>query len=89
MGNQPAATMSVSLPKELKEHIKRRVKQEHFGTPSDYIRSLVRQDLKRDERERLESLLLEGLASGPSTAMTAGEWKKLQAEVHAKAKERA
>ena len=86
MKNLQATTISVSLPKELKEHIKRLVKQEHFGTPSDYIRSLIRRDLKRNEQEHLESLLLEGLASGPSTAMTVGEWKKLQAEVRARIK---
>jgi len=72
--------MSVSLPRELKEHVKRRVKQEHFGTPSDYIRNLIRGDIKRQEQDRLETMLLEGLASGPSAAMSAAEWKKLRAE---------
>ena len=72
--------MSVSLPKELKDHVKRRVRQEHFGTPSDYIRNLIRADIKRMEQDRLETALLEGITSGSGSVMTVREWKKLRVE---------
>lgn len=80
------ASMSISLPQQLKEYVKERAEQGLFGTPSDYIRDLIREDLKRHEQERLESLLLEGLASGESIPMTKEEWKKLRAEAHKKFK---
>jgi antitoxin ParD1/3/4 len=79
--NKKASTMSVSLPAELKKHVQERVKQEHYGTPSDYIRSLIREDLKRGEQERLEAMLLEGLASGEARPMTKKDWQELRAEV--------
>ena len=70
--------MSVSLPKHLKEYIKSRTRQDSFGTPSDYIRSLIRDDLKRHEQERLEKMLLEGMASGSGLPMTPSQRKKLR-----------
>ncbi len=72
--------MSISLPKNLKEHVKQRTIQAHYGTPSDYIRGLIREDLKRHEQEQLEQALLQGLRSGKRIPMTAQAWKRLCAE---------
>jgi len=74
------STMSISLPKNLKEHVKQRTIQAHYGTPSDYIRGLIREDLKRHEQEQLEQALLQGLRSGKRIPMTAQAWKRLCAE---------
>jgi antitoxin ParD1/3/4 len=71
--------MSISLPKNLKEHVKQRTMQAHYGTPSDYIRGLIREDLKRCEEERLEAELLKGL-SGAGIPMTKEAWKRMRAE---------
>ena len=40
------------------------------STVSEYFRELVRADQKRKAGERLESLLLEGLDSGPAKPLT-------------------
>jgi antitoxin ParD1/3/4 len=72
--------MTISLPKHLKEFVKERSLNAHYGTPSDYIRGLIREDLQRLEQERLEQELLKGLKSGKSMPMTAGAWKRLRAE---------
>jgi len=74
------STMSISLPKNLKEFVKERALNAHYGTPSDYIRGLIREDLKRQEQERLEQELLKGLRSGQSIPMTKQAWKRLRAE---------
>jgi Arc/MetJ-type ribon-helix-helix transcriptional regulator len=74
------STMSISLPKNLKEHVKQRTIQAHFGTPSDYIRGLIREDLQRFEQEQLEAELIKGLKSGKSIRMTKESWKRLRAE---------
>ena len=69
-----------SLPKNLKEFVKGRTLQAHFGTPSDYIRGLIRDDLQRLEQERLEQELLKGLTSGKGIPMTPEAFKRLKAE---------
>jgi len=69
--------MSISLPKELKERVKRRVQEDHYGTPSDYLRSLIREDLRHRDQERLEQALMKGLDSGRGTVIKSeGDWKK-------------
>ena len=72
--------MSISLPKNLKEFVKQRTQEAHYGTPSDYIRGLIREDLKQLELEQLEQALLQGLRSGKRIPMTAQAWKRLRAE---------
>jgi len=74
------STMTISLPKDLKEFVKERSLTAHYGTPSDYIRGLIREDLKRLEAERLEQELLKGLRSGKGIPMTQEAWKRLKAE---------
>lgn len=55
-------TLSISLPGEMVRYVKERAKEQ--GNLSDYVRTLIREDRKREEEARLEKLLLEGLASG-------------------------
>ena len=74
------STMTISLPKDLKEFVKKRSLTAHYGTPSDYIRGLIREDVKRLEAERLEAELLKGLRSGKPIPMTKDAWKRLKAE---------
>ena len=72
--------MTISLPEDLKQFVKKRSLTAHYGTPSDYIRGLIREDLKRLEQERLEQELLKGLRSGTGIRMTKQMWKQLKAE---------
>ena len=69
--------MTISLPEDLKQFVKKRSLTAHYGTPSDYIRGLIREDLKRLEAERLEQELLKGLRSGKGIPMTQEAWKRL------------
>jgi antitoxin ParD1/3/4 len=55
------ATMSISLPDSLKEYVKERVEEERYSTPSDYMRSLIREDMRRRDEQKLEQMLLEGV----------------------------
>jgi antitoxin ParD1/3/4 len=76
--------MTISLPEDLKQFVKKRSLTAHYGTPSDYIRGLIREDLKRLEQERLEQELLEielmkGL-KGKGIPMTPAAWKRMRAE---------
>jgi putative addiction module CopG family antidote len=85
------ATMNISLPDSLKEYVKGRVvDEERYSTPSDYVRSLIREDQQKiEDEERLEQMLLEGMRSGPGTTIRskadwAKFWKKIDAEIQAK-----
>ena len=78
-----AATMNISLPDSMKKYVKERVDEERYGTQSDYVRSLIRDDQKRHDENKLEQMLLDGLRSGPGIPMNPQEWKKLWAEVDA------
>jgi len=56
-------TLQIALPEPLKAFVDERVAEGEYGTPSDYIGSLIRQDRER-YREHLESQLIEALDSG-------------------------
>jgi antitoxin ParD1/3/4 len=63
-----ANTVHIALPDPLKAFVEERVAEGEFATPSDYIRSLIREDRER-RRERIEALLLEALDSKPIEIM--------------------
>jgi antitoxin ParD1/3/4 len=72
--------MTISLPEDLKQFVKKRSLTAHYGTPSDYIRGLIREDVKRLEEERLAVELMKGLKSGKGISMTPAAFKRLKAE---------
>ena len=74
------STMTISLPEDLKQFVKKRSLTAHYGTPSDYIRGLIREDLQRLEQERLEVELMKGLQSGKGIPMTKDAWKRMRTE---------
>jgi len=55
-------TLSISLPGRMVQYVKERASEQ--GNLSDYIRTLIREDQKQRDRDRLEKLLVDGLASG-------------------------
>lgn len=60
-------------PKALARRIRARIKEGGFGSIAEYLRHAVRLDLERAEQEKLERLLVEGLASGKPIDATP-EW---------------
>ena len=81
-------TMNVSIPEALREYVDERVVEGGFANVSDYVRALIRDDRARRAKALLESKLLEGLASGPAEEATEAYWKRLEAEVKARASKR-
>lgn len=71
--------MNVSLPEELKEYVEAQTRS-GYSTPSEFVRELIREDQKRRAREKLDSLLLEGLNSGDSMPVDARYWSELKRE---------
>ena len=58
----PMTSLNISLPDPLKAYVEERVASGDFGTPSEFIRNLIRQD-KEHRRSILEAELLDALRS--------------------------
>jgi antitoxin ParD1/3/4 len=59
-------TINISLPEQMHLFVEEQVTAGGYSTTSEYIRSLIRQDNECKNKERLDNLLLQGLASGES-----------------------
>ena len=79
--------MNVSLPVGLKAYVEAQ-SQSGYSTPSEFVRELIRADQKQRAREKLEILLLEGVASGEPVSADAGFWRELRAEGRAQVAKR-
>jgi antitoxin ParD1/3/4 len=64
------------LPNTLREYIETQVRERDYSTPSEYLRSLIREDQKRKAVGRIEALLIEGLASGETIEVNRAFWDK-------------
>ena len=72
------ATMNISLPGALKSFVDERVSQGAYGTSSEYLRELIRQD---KDRLQLRALLLAGAASEPAGLADAAYFAGLRRRV--------
>jgi antitoxin ParD1/3/4 len=74
------ATITISLPAHLKSFVDSQVAAKGHESRSAYIGLLVQKDYLEEHHEQIEKLLLEGLASGPGTPLTADDWKEIERE---------
>ena len=73
-------TVTISLPESLKQFVDTQVASKGYGNVSEYFRSLLREEQERERDARLETLLLEGLASGDPIPVNDEFWTNLKAE---------
>ena len=71
-------TLNISLPEQMRAFIESQVSRGLYSTASDYIRDLIRDDQKRKDQERLESLLLDALEGGGSREVTPEFFERLR-----------
>lgn len=74
-------TMNVSLPDNLKRFVDQCVESGGYGSSSEYVRELIRQDQVRRAEQQLAELLRDGLASGPAEAVDAAFWAERRARL--------
>lgn len=77
--------MTIRLPADLEQFLNAQVQSGQFASEEAAIAEAVRLLRERDheratDRERIEALLIQGLDSGPSTPMTAGDWDQIEHE---------
>jgi antitoxin ParD1/3/4 len=74
-------TVTISLPESLRTFIDEQLSTKGYGNVSEYFRSLLREAKDREDDARLQSLLVEGLATGgDDIPLTREFWKDLKAE---------
>jgi antitoxin ParD1/3/4 len=66
-------SLNISLPDPLKAYVEGRVASGDYGTPSEFVRNLIRQD-KEQRRSLLEAELIEAL-QGEDFVITPNELK--------------
>ncbi|MDJ0572199.1 MAG: type II toxin-antitoxin system ParD family antitoxin [Pleurocapsa sp. MO_192.B19] len=71
-------TLNISLPDSMRAFIDEQIAQGGYSTASEYIRDLIRQAQKQAAQEKLDNMLLEGLASGEPIEVTDQWWQKKQ-----------
>lgn len=72
------STLNISLPDQMRAFIESQVNRGLYSTASDYIRDLIRDDQKRRDQEKLETLLLEALEGGGSQEVTPEFFERLR-----------
>ena len=74
-------TLSISLPEALKEFVEEQVSKGGYGTPSEYLGSLIREARARSLGQEIDAKLVEALESGPAAPMTHEDWEGLKRRV--------
>ena len=64
------ATLTISLPRTMKEFISEKLREGRFSTPSEYIRALIRDDQDLSGNNDVALMLRRGLVSSGSAATT-------------------
>jgi antitoxin ParD1/3/4 len=67
-------SLNISLPEQLKAYVEAQVAEGEYGTPSEYMRDLIRRD-KEQQKANLEQSLLKALDTG-SVRIRPGELAK-------------
>lgn len=70
-------SMNISLPETLKRFVDGQIALGRYGSVSEYVRELIREDEKRKAQEQLESLLLDGLRGGTQN-LDSAEWAAIR-----------
>jgi antitoxin ParD1/3/4 len=73
-------TLNISLPDQMKEFVEEQVREGDYDTTSEYFSTLLQEQQRRKAEEKLEGLLLSGLASDSST-LRQTDWDDLHAEL--------
>ena len=76
-------SMNVSLPEALRHFVDERTAG-RFGSASEYVRELIREDQKRASEEQLEALLIQGLESGAPIEVSPEFWERKRQELLAR-----
>jgi antitoxin ParD1/3/4 len=67
-------SLNISLPEALKDYVEGQVASGDWGTPSEFIRELIRQDKERRLRDLEQELI--AAAKGPKVELSVADIRK-------------
>jgi antitoxin ParD1/3/4 len=69
------ATLTISLPREMKSFIESKLREGRFSTPSEYIRALIRDDQDCHGNREIATLIRRwiGMANSRTSSTSVGE----------------
>ena len=76
------ATIQVTIPESLEPYLGQQLATGRFTDVSDYVSQLIRGD--QEFRNRVDQLLLEGLASGPAVDVDEAWWESRRAAIESR-----
>ena len=72
-------TLNLNLSEELQQFVNGQAEAGQFDGAAAYVESLI--ERAKHGKEKLESLLIEGLNSGDPIPLDADEWSRIRADV--------
>jgi antitoxin ParD1/3/4 len=75
------STLNISLPETMRAFVEEKIKNEGYGTISEYVRELIRADQKRKEQTELEAVLVKALKRGEPAELTEQVWLDMKQRV--------
>jgi antitoxin ParD1/3/4 len=70
--------LNISLPEATRNWVEDQVRKHGYGTVSEYIRHLLRDEQKRQLREEVDHNLLNALDSGDASPLTRKDWQDIE-----------
>ena len=71
----------ISLPDSQRVYVEEQIRLGGYSNASEYFSLLVQLDRKRQAKQRLETMLIEGIKSGSAEPMTAQDWEEIRLAV--------
>jgi len=81
-------SMNITLPEPMRQYVDDQIATGSYGTASEYVRALIREDQKRNAQDRLETLLLEGLERGDAVEVSPQFWEDFRSRLDERRKKR-
>jgi antitoxin ParD1/3/4 len=82
------ARITVNLPDDTMPRVRQEATARGFDTPADYLQSLIADDLRRRDQERLEAILLERVDRGQAVEMDDEDFRRIREEASARIAQR-
>ena len=76
-------TINISLPKPLRDHVEGQAKRQHYSA-SEYVRHLIREDMKRSRENLLDEYLSLSLREAEAGYVASFDVDKIMATAKAK-----
>lgn len=81
-------TVTISMPKTLKDFVDEQIETKGYGNVSEYFRSLIREAQEKENEKRLETLLLEALESDQAHEHSPQFWKEIKTQTQRRLSQR-